>query len=157
MEYIPDWSPDTIEKIDKILTKNYTVYEWGVGNSTIWLAQRAGQVISMEHDQYWHDQIKAEAKELDLFNIDFNLYRLDDSRYFEHIRNTGDIDLIIIDGRERMHCFKEAITRSKFIMLDDSERERYKEAFAYGLKYIDTLPDNRGQKATIFERGNITL
>jgi hypothetical protein len=148
--YKPDWSPDTIDRINEVVTKNYTVFEWGTGFSTIWLAQRAGQVITMEHNPEWYNRIKGLAKSLGLFNIDFNLYPLTDERYFTHIHNTGGVDLIIIDGRERMKCFKEAIKLNKFIMLDDSERERYKEAFGYGLIFIDTLPNTLGQKATIF-------
>jgi hypothetical protein len=149
--FLPDWSPDTIEEIEKILTKNYIVYEWGIGNSTLWLAQRAGQVISMEHNPVWYDKIKAEAKALGLFNIDFNLYPLEDDRYFTHIRNTGDLDFVIVDGRERVRCFKEAIKRCPFIMLDDSERERYKEVFDMGLMFLYTIPNSQGQKATIFQ------
>jgi hypothetical protein len=150
--YRPDWSEDTIEKIDKVLTKNYTVFEWGTGYSTIWLAQRAGQVITMEHTQEWFDRIKAIAIALGSFNIDFNLYPLTDERYYTHIHNTGGVDFIIVDGRNRVRCFNEAIKLGKPVMLDDSERERYKEVFTHGLNFIDTLPSNAGQKATIFSK-----
>lgn len=151
MDYVPDWSPSTIDRIDKVLSKNYTVYEWGTGYSTIWLAQRAGKVITMEHNPDWYRKIKLIAESMGITNIEFNLYPLEDERYFTHVKTAGNLDLIIVDGRERMKCFKEAKdVFCNFIMLDDSERERYAEAFGYGFKFIDTLVDYRGQKATIF-------
>ena len=152
MEYKPDWSPDTIAEIEKILNEDYTIFEWGTGYSTIWLAERVGQVITMEHTQKWYDKIKAIAKELHLFNIDFNLYPLTDERYFKHIHNTAGADFIIIDGRERVRCFGEAIKLGKPIMLDDSERERYKAIFdmADYKSVLHTISNNQGQKATIF-------
>jgi hypothetical protein len=104
----------------------------------------------MEHNIEWYDKIKAIAKELKLFNIDFNLYPLADERYYTHIHNTGAIDFIIIDGRNRVRCFEEAIKLSRLIMLDDSERERYQKVFTYNLKFIVTLPNAEGQRATIF-------
>jgi len=151
MKYLPDWSPDTIEKVEGMLNKKFTVFEWGTGYSTIWLAHRSGQVITMEHTQEWYDKIRRIARDMFLYNIDFNLFALHDERYFTHIHNTGGIDLIIIDGRERVKCFREAYKHDcPIIMLDDSERDRYKEAFSYQLDYTDTLPNTQGQKATIF-------
>lgn len=150
-EYRPDWSPDTIHKIDKVLNKTYTVFEWGTGYSTIWLAQRVGKVITMEHDPDWFYKIQEIIRELGLTNIEQHLYPLDNEKYYTKIHDFKDIDFIIIDGRNRIRCFNEAIKLGKFIMLDDSERDKYSEAFTKGLKFIDTLPTVEGQKATIFD------
>jgi hypothetical protein len=133
-----------------MINQSWTVYEWGTGYSTIWLAQRAGQVITMEHNPEWRDRIKDIAKEENIFNIDFNLYPLNNEKYFTHIHSTGSIDFIIVDGRERVKCFNQAKLLHKPIMLDDSEREKYSEVFNDGYMSIDTLPTDKGQKATIF-------
>ena len=148
--YNPDWSEDTIARVSIMLNKHMTVFEWGTGYSTIWLAQRCGQVITMEHNPEWYTKIKQIATEEGIENIDFNIFSLDDDRYYEHIHNIGDIDFIIIDGRNRMRCFEEAFKLQKPIMLDDSEREKYNIAYSYGLNFKDTLPTPQGQKATIF-------
>ncbi|MFV0495848.1 hypothetical protein, partial [Mycobacterium sp.] len=34
------------------------VFEWGSGASTAWLAQRAGEVSSIEHDPAWADMVR---------------------------------------------------------------------------------------------------
>jgi hypothetical protein len=151
MDYAPDWSDNTIDFIGKVLLKTDTVFEWGTGYSTIWLAQRVKKVITMEHNPVWFDKIKALAKELKITNIDFNLHLLFNDLYYNHIHNCDGIDFIIVDGRNRMRCFNEAIKLGKPVMLDDSERVRYQQAFTKGLKGIDMLPTPVGQKATIFQ------
>jgi len=150
MDYRPDWSEDTIARVAFLLTKDMTVFEWGTGYSTIWLAQRCKQVITMEHDPEWYTKIKQIATEEGIENIDFNVFPLDEDNYYTHIHNVGDIDFIIIDGRERLRCFEEAFKLQKTIMLDDSQREKYYGAYLYGLDFKETLPTLLGQRATIF-------
>jgi hypothetical protein len=105
----------------------------------------------MEHNAIWYDKIKAIAKEMKIFNIDFNIHSLLDTRYYIHIHSVSEVDFVIIDGRNRVRCFNEAVKLGKPIMLDDSERGHYKPVFDRGLHHIDTLPNALGQKATIFQ------
>lgn len=150
MGYSPDWSQDTIRAIESMITKDMTVYEWGTGFSTIWLAQRVSELVTMEHNSYWYEKISGIAKELGLKNIQFELATLFQEKYYKQIHDVNGIGLIIIDGRNRVRCFNEAVKVGAPIMLDDSERERYSEVFNHGLRFIDTLPTSQGQKATIF-------
>lgn len=158
MFYKPDWSPDTIAEVEKRI-KGKVVFEWGTGYSTIWLAQRAKKVYTMEHLQEWHDKIKNLAVQLKLDNIFFCLYPLDNNGYYEGVHyvevldcKPGKPDFIIVDGRNRVKCFEQALKVGCPIMLDDSERERYKAVFdmADYASILNTIPDERGQKATIF-------
>ncbi len=151
MKYKPDWSPDTIAKVELFLTKDMRVFEWGIGNSTLWLAERCKTVYSMEHSHVWLEKIKDIATEIGIENIQFNLYDLDDRHYYEYIFDVPKPDLIIIDGRNRMECMKTAVDVGSPILLDDSERPRYAMAFDMGLEFEDTTPDERGQKATFFK------
>jgi hypothetical protein len=149
--YLPDWSEDTIHKLDKAITKSYTVFEWGTGYSTLWLAQRAGKVITMEHNPDWFYRIQEIARDLGITNIEQHLYPLDNEKYYTKIHECAGIDFIIVDGRNRVRCFNEAVKLGKYIMLDDSERDKYKEVFTHDYKFINTLPTPEGQRATIFE------
>ena len=44
--------------------------------------------------------------------------------------------MIVVDGRDRVNCVKnsiDALTQNGIIVLDDSSRDRYKEAFNFML------------------------
>lgn len=147
----PDWSPDTIAKVETFLTKESLVFEWGTGWSTLWLAERCRVVYTMEHSREWYERIWKCAMKGGVDNIVFNIFSLEEAAYYETILSTPKPDLIIIDGRNRIKCLREAVKVGSIILLDDSERVRYHEAFQMGLEEEDTKPDERGQKATFFK------
>ena len=156
MDYKPDWSEDTINRVEDLLEPEDIVFEWGTGYSTIWLAYRCKKVITMEHNPEWRDRIKAIADDLGLDNIEFHLCGLESLEYYTEIANNKDARLIIIDGRNRVRCFENARLACKqggIIMLDDSQREKYQEVFNYGYNRSDTMPKeegvDKGQKASL--------
>ena len=117
-----------IDFIKERLKKQHTVFEFGSGNSTYFYAKYAGIVVSVEHDKEWFDKIagtKPENAEL----IYCELVRNGDyCRVPQKLEETFDI--IIVDGRDRVNCCKQAVdavSENGVIVLDDSEREFYKE------------------------------
>ena len=42
-----------IKFIEPKLNKDFSVFEYGSGNSTIWYAQRVKEIISVENDEDW--------------------------------------------------------------------------------------------------------
>ena len=48
-----------IDFIKDRITKKHLVFEFGSGNSTLFYAERAKHVVSVEHHQAWYDQIKS--------------------------------------------------------------------------------------------------
>ncbi|MCK0141235.1 class I SAM-dependent methyltransferase [Aliiroseovarius sp. F20344] len=154
---IPWWSFDAIDAVDKKLsqTQNARVFEWGSGASTVWLAKRAGEVISVEHDPSWAEIVKPRLEPFDHVRtiqvpsrpkgaipsgkFGFEGQYFDD--YVAAINNVeGDFDLIVIDGRAREACLQVAINRLKpggHILFDDFKRRRYQDAVsALGLKAV---------------------
>jgi hypothetical protein len=121
-----------IDFIKERLKKQHTVFEFGSGNSTYFYAKYAGIVVSVEHDKAWFDKIqgtKPENTEL----IFCELVRDGDyCRMPQKLEETFDI--IIVDGRDRVNCCKQAVksvSETGVIVLDDSEREFYKEGISF--------------------------
>jgi predicted O-methyltransferase YrrM len=140
----------SIEWIEKYLSKDMRVFEWGSGGSTIFFARRVREVVSIEHDYNWYIKVKKHLKEKNLNqnveeifkkpqkrhkirryksinkkykNYSFKEYCLSISKYPDEY-----FDLILVDGRARADCMKEALKKVKkggCIVLDNSERKRY--------------------------------
>ncbi len=124
-----------IDFIKPRLNKQQTVFEFGSGNSTYFYARHAGIVVSVEHDKDWFDKIlgtKPENSEL----IYCELVR--DGDYCRMpVKLEETFDIIIVDGRDRVNCCKQAvkaITPGGVIVLDDSERDFYKEGIDFLIK-----------------------
>ena len=121
-----------IDFIKERLNKQHTIFEFGSGNSTFFYAKYAGIVVSVEHDKEWYDKIvstKPENAEL----IFCELIR--DGDYCRMpIKLEETFDIIIVDGRDRVNCCKQAVkavSANGVIVLDDSERDFYKEGITF--------------------------
>jgi hypothetical protein len=121
-----------IDFIKGRLKKQHTVFEFGSGNSTYFYAKYAGLVVSVEHDKGWFDKIsgtKPENAEM----IYCELVR--DGDYCRvPLKLEEKFDIIIVDGRDRVNCCKqavEAVSPNGVIVLDDSEREFYREGITF--------------------------
>lgn len=146
----PWWTYAATSKIQahlQSLTKPL-VFEYGSGASTIWLAKRAQQVISVEHDKSWYQKLQKESAAFS--NIELTLqepeYCHDDDyrsqkmplvtfkAYVNSILHTQEkFDLIVIDGRSRAACLQTCIPFLKpngIIVFDNSNRQRYQIALS---------------------------
>ena len=118
--------------------RNLRVY--GSGNSTLYYAARVKHVYTIEHDKDWYERVKSTLpKNTSLYHSQLS------GQYEKSIELPGiKFDVIIVDGRRRNNCLKEAVNYIKengIIVLDDSERESYKEGIdlllELGFKKID--------------------
>ena len=121
-----------IDFIKGRLNKQHTVFEFGSGNSTFFYAKNAGIVVSVEHDKSWYDKIvstKPENSEM----IYCELKRGGD--YANMPVKLGEkFDIIIVDGRDRVNCCMrsiDALSPNGVVVLDDSEREKYRPAVEF--------------------------
>lgn len=121
-----------IDFIKGRLNKQHTVFEFGSGNSTFFYAKYAGIVVSVEHDKKWYDKIVS-AKPENSEMIFSELTRGGD--YANMPVKLGEkFDIIIVDGRDRVNCCMRAIdalSPNGVVVLDDSEREKYKPALEF--------------------------
>lgn len=111
------------------LRKEMFVFEYGSGVSTEWFKSRVGKIVSVEHNIRW-------AKG-DVIWLDFPEYQ-------NEILNHWNIDIVVIDGRKRIECAKNALqslSKSGVIIWDNSDRIKYQEGYDFltdnGFKRID--------------------
>jgi hypothetical protein len=132
-----------IDFIKSRLGKQHTVFEFGSGNSTYFYAKYAGAVVSVEHDKEWFDKIeKSAAKPGNSELIFCELVR--DGEYCRMpLKLNKKFDIVIVDGRDRVNCCKQsvdALSANGVVVLDDSERDVYKEGVDFllgkGFKHL---------------------
>lgn len=145
---LPWWTFDAVREVEDFLATrpDARVFEWGSGASTLWLSRRAGEVHSVEHDGGWHEMVTQRLSGRD--NVRLTHVPAQDAgrvgskkpgfagqhfdRYVHAIRDVpGEFDLIVIDGRAREACLKEAKARlapGGVILVDDFKRRRYRDA-----------------------------
>lgn len=124
------------------LRKDMRVYEYGAGGSTLFFAKRVKEVISVEHDPVWRDQVMEaltngghenwridlieptpDARIIDKDPSDPDAYVSSALEFKGHsFRNyassiegypDGYFDVVVIDGRARPSCFKHALSKVK--------------------------------------------
>jgi len=98
------------------------VFEWGMGNSTLFFANKAKEITSIENKSKWFNRINAHKKD------NMILYLIDLDNYADAINKGKDkkYDIIVIDGElnERFNCAKNAINhlaQGGMIILDNSD------------------------------------
>jgi hypothetical protein len=127
------------------------VFEYGAGASTVWLAKRAGQVDSVEHDAAWAEQVRelvAGTPGVKLHVVPATpatsgtVVRsgrvghtdMDFGDYVATIDQVGGVfDLIVVDGRARNHAFRRSLGHladGGVIVFDNLERKRYWNAIS---------------------------
>jgi len=118
-----------IDFIKERINKTQHIFEYGSGSSTIFYAERAGSVTSVEHDKGWFDNVKNSSPA----NAEMIFCQLE--REGEYAKKATllnkKFDIIIVDGRDRVNCCKYsvgALTENGVLVLDDSEREVYNAA-----------------------------
>ena len=147
---VPWWTYSSTREVEKFLRERpgCKVFEWGSGASTVWLAKRSAQVTSVEHDPVWAATVRALAPANARVNLvaptttDQNtqpnlsqkagFHGLDFTAYVQTLRSSGlRPDLIVIDGRARAACLREAldhITHDGLIVFDNVNRARYRKS-----------------------------
>lgn len=109
--------------------KDFVVFEYGSGNSTLWWALRSNRVISCEHDPDWYAQVLPRVPQ----NVELKHIALEyGGAYSSQIKQyTKMFDVIFIDGRDRVNCVRNSLDALKpggVLILDNSERPEYEQA-----------------------------
>jgi len=150
---VPWWTYRAIDAVEAWLGGRpgpVRVFEYGSGASTLWLARRADEVHSVEHDRDFaelfaphlagHSQIDlrvvppVEAEQPVVASAKEGCAGLDFAGYLAAIDGVdGDFDLVVVDGRARAECLRRAVPRLRpggIVVFDNSHRARYRPAIA---------------------------
>lgn len=160
---VPWWTYDAIERVEAFLRAHPSakVFEYGSGASTVWLARRAAQVVSVDHHASWVDQLRPRLAGFD--NVTLTLVRPEALEHGDSLYLSGKsgsrglsfkayaeaidhwpqkFDVIVVDGRARAACLRHAVARlaeNGMIVFDNSHRRRYRAAIlACGFETIIT-------------------
>lgn len=148
---VPWWTYRAIAAVEDWLVSRpepATVFEYGSGASTVWLARRAGRVYSVEHDSGFARHMDAAISSYPNASVRVvepvpranpavpsrkegheGLDFVDYVGAMDHV--PGSFDLVVIDGRAREACLEAALGRlaeDGLIVFDNSRRRRYREA-----------------------------
>jgi len=149
------WIPFRAQKwLKKYLKPDMKVFEYGSGGSTLFFARRVVQVVSVEHNREWFDQVYSAIQQKSITNCRYLLQEPEGEGYngiyscttkfyrgksFERYVKTideypdGYFDLVAVDGRARPACMAHAICKIRpggYLLLDNAERKEYNEAKA---------------------------
>lgn len=133
---IPWYTYPAIEYLSQFDYKDMEVFEYGCGNSSLFWAKRVKGITSIEDNSEWYEKW-CRQEEFKQSNLNIKL-RKDKTDYCTAIREDNKkYDVIVIDGKYRGLCAKEATNALKvggIIILDDSDRvntsKEYFEAIA---------------------------
>jgi hypothetical protein len=122
--------------LERLLTPDATVFEFGAGHSTIWFAQRVRRVVSLENNPVWYEDLRRQLALGSLTNCDLRLRPLAAFRAEIAAFPPESFDLISIDASERggpsrleyMAASRAHTKVGGAIVLDDSDRRRYRGA-----------------------------
>ncbi len=156
---LPWWNVAATREVETFLASRpkARIFETGAGASTVWLARRAAQVISVEHDAAWHKRFLGMIDGVP--GIDLRYRPLGDAgpqdAYVHSIDENDDLyDLIVVDGRHRIACLNRALAHlapGGRILFDDSGRSRYRvgiqscgleESHYFGRSFCVPYPDH---------------
>ena len=125
--------------IEKFLTKEDVLLEWGSGNSTLYWAGVVSKVISIEHDADWIRDLTNVIAAHDIQNIELHHIAAHSPQpipcryeqfkdYINYPKEKGlQFSKILIDGRARKYCAKsiwEVIDESVILFIHDFNRPR---------------------------------
>jgi Methyltransferase domain len=128
--------PAAIGWLRRRIRSDWSVLELGAGRSTPWFARRAGRVISLEDNEFWHGWTRQRLDSEELTTVDLRL-RPVESFAGEVESLDGAFDLIVLDFLEspevtRIGVLRPAMKKVRprgYLLLDDSDRPGYREAY----------------------------
>lgn len=123
MRVEPWWAEGAVKELEQRLAGcELKVFEWGSGGSTLWLAERCGIVISVEHDGAWWRKVSEHLQSDVAVAL---LQRPLGESYWNAIEPFMP-DLVVIDGRHRKRCAELALRKlPEMILWDDVQRDWY--------------------------------
>jgi len=120
------------------------VLEFGGGQSTLWWAERAKSVVTLEGDKDWYEKIKGNMPDnVDLSYVSMESKEANVSQVKESLseKSYEEYDVIIIDGLYRFEMIDIAINYLKddgIIICDNAEGYGFYEGFKdRGLSRVD--------------------
>jgi len=150
----PWFKPETLKYVSSLLKSDWIIFETGCGSSTIWFSSRVKKVISFEHSREWYIKLKEIIENNRIKNIDLQLNPDYPEKGISGFKE-NEFDFVSIDGRGRVKSVEMVIPYLKsegYLLLDDSQRERYQPAVILLNEWENAIIDKNGKQATIWRK-----
>lgn len=149
---IPWMNYSVVAFLEKKLSKDFKLFEFGSGYSTYFYSRLVKTVHSVEYDSDWYAQIQKRVPE----NVKLTFLPKDvDEHYCRAVKLDHEkYDVVVVDGRDRVNCViqsTDCLSEGGVILLDDSDRARYQKAFSYAEKKGFRVLEFEGLKPGKFE------
>jgi predicted O-methyltransferase YrrM len=128
--------PAAIGWLRRRIRPDWSILELGSGRSTLWFAQRAGNVISLEDNEFWAERTSERVGEEHL-EVDLRVMPVEE--FPSHVASLPDrsFDLVVVDFLEApqvsrvdaVRPAREKVRPGGYLLLDDSDRPGYAEAY----------------------------
>jgi len=118
---IPWYTYPAIDFLSQADFSQYSILEWGGGHSTLWWAERAASVLTLETNASWFEYIRRRT----LRRTNVELHLCETAEEYITMPLGRSFDWVIIDGDERLACARTALRVIRphgGILLDDSMR-----------------------------------
>lgn len=132
---IPWYTYPAIEYIKQLDFSNKRVFEFGSGNSSLYWADVAKEVVSVEDNKEWYESRLQFKKD----NMTMIYKEVGESYYNSILTQEGEFDVVVVDARVRDKCCEAAlkkIKRNGLIILDNSERVGKFEEYSNAVKIL---------------------
>ena len=127
---IPWYTYPAIEYLSQFDVTDKDVFEFGCGNSSLFWADRARLVTSIEDNPDWFAKWQ---KSFNRPNLDIR-WRDEGEGYYNAIfEDSKKYDIIVVDGKRRADCARtalKALNQGGIIILDDSDRINTSKEYA---------------------------
>lgn len=119
---LPWYTYPAIEYLIQFDYRDKKVFEYGCGYSSLFWAERAEKVVSIEDNPKWFEKWRQEFQVPNL-----SIYWRDEGEIYENAIFEDDVlyDVIVVDGKRRAECAAAAVKKvapGGMIILDDSDR-----------------------------------
>lgn len=117
---IPWYTYPAIEYLKRLNFSDKIIFEWGSGNSSLFWARRAREVMSIEDNKKWFNMVNKNK----LGNQKIILIEKKNDYIKTILNQNKKFDIIVIDGKHRYECSKNAVkclSEVGLIILDNSD------------------------------------
>lgn len=123
---IPWFTYPAIDFITQVVRREWSVFEWGSGHSTLWWAKRVRTVTSVEDNRGWYDSVRARIPG----NVTLSWQGEADDYVRTICANGQAFDVVVIDGSHRNECagiVTDCVAPSGLIVFDNTDMSCHRD------------------------------
>jgi len=128
---IPWLTFDAIRFVSQFIQKDWKVFEYGSGHSTIYWLRKGLTIVAVEDNREWKMYLQNTLSSTDKNRCEL-IYAESTDDYINSIEkfNKGEFDLILVDGSYRRECIRKSVDylkRGGYLVVDNTDWHWFRE------------------------------